>query len=78
MAYVIFSILIFFFVAPFATAFFANYVVNISSIGGLYLDSLQSTTTPFSISLDPKYIPYFNYAIGGAKYRISSGGHAAG
>ncbi len=71
LAYVIFSILIFFFVAPFATAFFANYVVNISSIGGLYLDSLQSTTTPFSISLDPKYIPYFNYAIGGAKYRIS-------
>lgn len=62
--------MLFFLFVPFVSAFFANYVVNISS-ASFVLDSLESTTTPFSISLDPKYIPYFDYAVGGARYKIS-------
>jgi len=62
-------ILVFFFGAPVAFAFFARYKVSVASVNTT-LDSLQSTSTPFSISLDPVYLSYFDFALGGATYRI--------
>ena len=57
---------------PFASAFFARYVLNNapSLPVQLNLAVLESTTTPLSVSLDQAYSPMFEWAEGGAVYKI--------
>ncbi len=63
------TIFLFFFGTPLVSAFFARYVVSNSSVVAT-LDSLESTTTPLGISLDIAFNSYFDWAEGGAVYKI--------
>lgn len=63
------TIFLFFFGTPLVSAFFARYVVSNSSVVAT-LNSLESTTTPLGISLDSAFNSYFDWAEGGAVYKI--------
>ncbi len=60
---------LFLFNTVFISAFFSNFIVNNSSVN-VVLDSLKSTTTSVSVSIDPAYISHFEFAEGGAKYSM--------
>ena len=65
------SLLLFFLLStPFVSAFFALYEVNSPSTN-VILASLESTTTPLAISIDPAFASHFEWDEGLAGYKIN-------
>lgn len=65
-----FIIISFFVFIPFTSAFFSVFVVDTPQVD-ITLKSLESTTTPLFISIDPSFISEFDYQTEGAGYKIT-------